>query len=313
MIDMILVTGGLGFIGSHTARSLLDLGDDVVLGQRRAAGADTPAAAKIARIDCTDLDSVLAAGRRHHITGIVHLAAAGLGDGSTLDKLWADARSCFTILRAAREWNVDRVVLASTIGVYGGVSPADGVLREDSPLPIASLHAIPAAKKVAEVVADAVAAYDGLGVIVARIGAIWGPLGRPASPFFAAPQLVHAVVRGAPVPGASAPHADDAIDMLYARDCGRALALLATSTALRHRTYNVGSGTLTTNGEIAAAISRIVPDAPVTLAPGRSDHAPVRDVVLDIERLRADTGFAPAYDLDAAVADYAAWLREHDR
>ncbi|WTF33264.1 NAD-dependent epimerase/dehydratase family protein [Streptomyces sp. NBC_01602] len=33
---MILVTGGLGFIGSHTVRALLDLGEDCVVVQRHA-------------------------------------------------------------------------------------------------------------------------------------------------------------------------------------------------------------------------------------------------------------------------------------
>lgn len=33
---MILVTGGLGFIGSHTVRALLDLGEECLLVQRNA-------------------------------------------------------------------------------------------------------------------------------------------------------------------------------------------------------------------------------------------------------------------------------------
>ena len=36
---MILITGGLGFIGSHTTRALLDLGESCVLVQRRATAA----------------------------------------------------------------------------------------------------------------------------------------------------------------------------------------------------------------------------------------------------------------------------------
>ena len=35
---MILITGGLGFIGSHVTRALLDLGESCVLVQRRTSG-----------------------------------------------------------------------------------------------------------------------------------------------------------------------------------------------------------------------------------------------------------------------------------
>ncbi|GIF52149.1 NAD-dependent epimerase [Asanoa ferruginea] len=293
---MILLTGGLGFIGSHTAAALRDLGADVLLGQRRAG----PLAV---RVDCTDLDSLRAVGARHQVTGIVHLAAAGLDAGPVLDKLWADTLSLFNVLRVAQEWDVQRVVLASTIGVYAGVP--DGVFREDLPLPLASPHAIPAAKKVTEVVAGAL---DGLPLVCARIGAIWGPLGRTPSPFFGAPQLMHAAVRSGPAPVGLC--ADDAVDMLYAKDAGRALALLATGAGLRHRTYNVGSGILTTNREVAAAIARVVPGAAAELASG---DRPVHAAALDVGRLRADTGFRPRFTLDAAVGDYAAWLRGHER
>ncbi|MEV4536454.1 NAD(P)-dependent oxidoreductase [Asanoa sp. NPDC049518] len=301
---MILVTGGLGFIGSHTGAALRDLGADVLLGQRRAGPPDPPA--PVARVDCTDFDSLRAVGEHHRITGVVHLAAAGLGAGSALDKLWADTLALFTVLRAAREWKVERILLASTIGVYAGV--LGGAFREDLPLPVASPHAIPAAKKMAEVIADVVAAQDGLPLVGARIGAIWGPLGRSPSPFFAAPQLVHSAVRSGPAPVGL--RADDAVDMLYAKDAGRALALLATGAGLRHRTYNVGSGRLTTNREVAAAIARVVPGAAPRLTEGQPT-APT--AALDVERLRADTGFTPAYPLDAGVADYAAWLRTHER
>ncbi|MBE3012764.1 NAD(P)-dependent oxidoreductase [Microbispora sp. NEAU-D428] len=331
---MILVTGGRGFIGAHTVRALLDLGERCVLGQR-AAGPPPPLVSErevrdgravVEPMDCTDLGTVLAAGRRHRVTGIVHLAAAGMGASAPLDELSANTAGLFTVLRAAREWGVGRVVVASTIGVYAGV--AGPSLREDGPLPIASPHPIPAGKKIAEVVAD-VAASSGLDVVTARIGAIWGPLGRPSSPFFAAPRLVHAAARhaaagGASVspaapgeggtPGEAAPsYAGDAIDMCYARDCGRALALLQTTATLRHRTYNVGGGRAVANQEVAAAIGRAVPEAGPVLLPGRSPGAPAVDACLDISRLREDTGYAPEYDLDRAVTDYVGWLRAGNR
>jgi UDP-glucose 4-epimerase len=309
---MILVTGGLGFIGAHASRALLDLGEPCVLAQRR----DRPVPDFLAQevgdrvvveqADCTNPDSVLSIGRRHEITGIVHLAAAGLA-GTPLDQLWSNTRALFAVLRAAQTWGVARVVQASTIGVYAGVS-AD-TYREDAPLPMPSAHPIQASKKSAEILAACFAASADLDIVSVRIGAIWGPLGRTASPFFGAPQLIHAAVNPDPAGASKPPYADDAIDMCYVRDCGRAIALLQTAKALGHQTYNIGSGRATTNQEVAEAVSRVVPGAAPALAAGRGPHASAEDAHLDIGRLRGDTGFEPAYDLDHAVADYVSWLR----
>jgi len=287
---MILVTGGLGFIGTHTTHALRERGEELIAPRRQ-------------QVDVTDLDELRQFKKRYPITRIVHLAAAGLGDGSALDKIWADTRALFAVLQAASEWNVERVVVASTIGVYAGVTPDDGYYREDVPLPVASPHAIPAAKKIAETVA---AAQRDVPTVTARIGAIWGPLGRSASPFFAAPQMLHQVVRGQQPTGPH-PRAEEAIDMLYAKDCGSALAGLATSPGLRHSAYNIGSGKVTSNRELAAAVTRVVGGV-IPLADGGQAHA-----ALDVARLAEDTGFEPEYALDRAVRDYAAWLGTHER
>jgi UDP-glucose 4-epimerase len=309
---MILVTGGLGFIGAHTVRALLDLGQQCVIVQRAArkppdflagAGEDDLV---IEQADCTDLAGLVEVGKRHEITGVIHLAAAPLSHDAPLDNLEENVMAFFTVLRAARRWGVGRVVQASTIGVYGGVTAS--VYHEDLPLPIASPHALQAYKKGAEIFGSAIVA-EGLQVTSARIGAIWGPLGRERSPFFGAPQLIHAAAAGDP--GAVGPplYAGDGIDMCYAPDCGRGIALLQTAPALNHRTYNVGSGRITTNADLADAIVRAVGGPAPVLADGRSPGAPASDAYLDITRLHADTGFEPRHDLDAAVGEYVSWLR----
>ncbi|GIJ43462.1 NAD-dependent epimerase [Virgisporangium aliadipatigenens] len=306
---MILVTGGLGFIGSHTVRALLDLGEECVLVQRRAADADLPHGATAERADITDLDALRTVGARHKITGIVHLAGSmpwPPADDAPVEAARKALGGLFNLVQVAQEWDVRRLGIASTIGVYGGVTA--GRFTEDLPLPMTSGHVIPAFKKIGELLGDHLAGVTGLEIVNYRISAIWGPNGRLADPFFPAPQLVHAAARGT-APDLStllAPaHTGDAIDLCYVRDCGRAIALLQLAGHLNHRTYNVATGRVTTNAELIAAIREVVPDARIDLpeGPGTS-WSP-----LDITRAQADTGYRPEWDVTRAAADYVAWLR----
>ncbi len=317
---MILITGGLGFIGSHTTRAMLDLGESCVLVQRRATAVPDAFASEAGRrlfveqADITDRTAFLEIGKRHKITGIVHLAGSvpwPPGAYEPVDGARKAIYSLLNVIQAASDWEVARVSTASTIGVYGGVA-GNPPYREDMPLPMTAGHVIPAFKKIGELLTDYLATVTGIEVLSCRIGGIWGPLGRPASPVVAAPQLVHAAVRGM-APDLSALHspayADDGTDLCYVKDCGRAIALLQLAERLGYRTYNVAAGRATTYGEIAAAIRKFIPDARIKLPAGRDPDGPGHDIYLDITRLREDTGYQPAYDTEGAVADYIGWLR----
>ncbi len=142
-----------------------------------------------------------------------------------------------------------------------------------------------------------------------RLGTIWGPLVDPEPPFFSIPSYVSAVLRREEPPPL---HADDGGDCCYAPDAGRAIALLTAAPSLRHDTYNVSSGRPFTNREFADALQAITPGLQLDLLPGRQD-GPGEDPHLDIARLTQDTGFAPAFDVATAVADYVAWRADHPR
>jgi UDP-glucose 4-epimerase len=312
---MILITGGLGFIGSHTVQALLDAGEECVLVQRSSAEAppgrfDREVA--VEQADAADLEALREAGRRYQITGIVHLAGSMPWPPSSEPPVQAAQRSLgslFNIMQAAEEWGVTRVALASTIGVYGGArDPFEGPLTEDMPLSMSAPHLIPTFKKVSELLGGHLAGATGIEVVNLRISGTWGPLGHNPDPFFPAPQLAHAAAHGhAPdlsgVGGRT--HAEDSLDLLYVKDTARAIALLQLADRLNHRTYNVASGRATTNAEIAAAIRQVVPDAQVDLPSGGQ----ARQAWLDITRLHDDTGYEPAWNTQRAAADYVAWLR----
>jgi UDP-glucose 4-epimerase len=316
---VILITGGLGSIGSHTARAVLDLGESVVLTAHRSIElpeylAGEPGGRVVVEpLDTTDEAAFLDIGKRHEITGIVHLAAARYDLPDPVEYLRADAIGLLNALKAATVWGVRRFSVASSIAVYLGVDEVP--LREDAPLPVVAAHQIPVFKKTAELFAALAGDSAGFDTVSLRIGTIWGPLGVPDNPFTPLPRLLSAAVRGEDpdlTPPRPAAFAEDGTDLCYVKDCGRAIALLMLADRLNHRIYNVSSGRLVRYGEVAAAIDAAVPGANTTLPGGRNPERPP-DTYLDTTRLRADTGFRPEYDVERAVPDYVDWLRTHDR
>ena len=308
---MILVTGGSGFIGGHTVRALHDLGERCVIVSRRGGSlpahlADLPVVAEQA--DVADLEALRAIGSRHTITGIVHLAGypAPRGTVGGIDATQGLLDGLLNIVRVAQDWGVARIGLASTIGVYAGLTQ-DGSLTEDLPVQLTAPHPIPRSKKIGELLGEQLAEATGIDIVNLRISGTWGPNGHE-DPFFAAPALIHAAATRRPLDlsGLLVPvHLQDGLDLCYVKDTGRAIALLQLAETLNHRTYNVASGRVTTNADIISAIHDVDPAVMLELpdGPNRPGNP------LDITRLHHDTGYTPEYDTALATADYIAWLR----
>jgi nucleoside-diphosphate-sugar epimerase len=305
---MILVTGGLGMIGAHTARALVDLGQEVVVTTHRRTEVPSFLAGRVTvePLDVTDRDAFLALADRHDISDVVHLAGSIPEDPVAFFR--TDLTGLLNALDAARTWGVRRFAVASSLGVYIGRTEIPW--HEELALPTAELpHLIIAFKKAVEPLTTHSLHGSGVQPVVLRIGTIWGPLVDPESPFFHIPPYINAVLRGEE-PGRL--HADDGGDCCYAPDAGRAIALLTTAETLRHDTYNVSSGRPVTNREFANALQAITPGLRLDLLPGRQ-NGPGDDPYLDTTRLTHDTAFAPTFDAATAVADYVAWRADNPR
>jgi UDP-glucose 4-epimerase len=316
---MILVTGGLGSIGSHTARALLDLGESVVVTAHRSTQLPEYLAEEAAGrivvepLDTTDRAGFRDLGKRHEITGIVHLAVGPYDLADPVEYLRGSTAGLLNALEAATAWGVRRFAVASTVGVYAGL--AELPYREDALLPVVAPHQILAFKKAAELFGALIGGSAGFDALSLRIGTVWGPLGVPDNPFTPLPRLLSAAVWGEDpdlTPPRPPAYAEDTVDLCYVKDCARAIALLMTAQRLTHRIYNISTGRVVRYGEVADAINAAVPGANIELpAGGNPDGSPVNH--LDITRLREDTGYEPQYDVRRAVADYVEWLRHHDR
>jgi nucleoside-diphosphate-sugar epimerase len=306
---MILVTGGLGMIGAHTARALVDLGHEVVVTGHRRTEVPSFLAGRVTveLLDVTDRDAFLALARRYDFSDVVHLAGS-LPAEDPVCFFRMETTGLLNALDAARTGGARRFAVASSIGVYAGRTETRW--HEELALPAVELpHLIVAFKKAVEPLTTHSLQGSGVQPVVLRIGTIWGPLVDPESPFFPIPPYINAVLRGEePRPM----HADDGGDCCYAPDAGRAIALLMTAETLRHDTYNVSSGRPATNREFADALQAITPGLRLDLLSGRQD-GPGEDPYLDTTRLTQDTGFAPAFDVATAVADYVAWRADNPR
>jgi UDP-glucose 4-epimerase len=310
----ILITGGTGFIGLHTAHAFLQAGEDVVATQfrvRRDPSFVRDALGGRLQREIVDISSpygfqdVL---RKHRVSGIMHLAVPGVGALSPSEDFRSIMVGLLNVLEAARLFDVKRVVVASSLAVYSGV-PGD-VHAETALLPIGSPTPTSAYKKAEEILGLHYADRTGLDVVFARIGAIYGPLYHsmvnPPS------RMAHRAVRNDPAIAVDGISADERHDYCYVKDCADALARLQTAPELRDRIYNVGSGVATRHAEIADAVKAVIPSVTFTLGTGRPAVMRASEGALDLTAITRDTGFVPKYDIRAAMADYIAWLVDND-
>jgi UDP-glucose 4-epimerase len=131
----ILLTGGAGYIGSHTLRQLADQGENVVVLDNLCTGfreAVTGGTLIVGDIGNETLVENLV--REHNIDTIMHFAAHTVVPESMNDPLkYYDNNTVasLALMRAAARQGVPNFVFSSTAAVYG--MPASGVASEDTP------------------------------------------------------------------------------------------------------------------------------------------------------------------------------------
>jgi len=131
----VLVTGGAGYIGSHTVLQLVARGervvvlDDLSTGFRQAVGAVPLIVGNVG--DRALIDALLS---DHKVDTIIHFAAHTIVPESVSNPLkYYGNNTCATrsLLAAASQAGVKHVVFSSTAAVYG--MPAAGLASEESP------------------------------------------------------------------------------------------------------------------------------------------------------------------------------------
>lgn len=131
----ILVTGGSGYIGSHTVKVLLEKGYEVVVVDNFVTGhIGASLAEHVYEVDIADPASVEQIIREHRVEAAIHFAARSLVAESVAAPdmyLWENTAKTINLASTLIRCGVDKIVFSSTAAVYG--LPDEVPIREDAP------------------------------------------------------------------------------------------------------------------------------------------------------------------------------------
>jgi UDP-glucuronate 4-epimerase len=204
----LLVTGSAGFIGFHTARRLLDRGDevfgldnlndyyDVRLKRARLAQLEGRPGFSFAHVDIEDEPALRAAFDGARPERVVHLAAqAGVRYSLVNPKAYVDSNlvGFANVLELCREHETSHLVFASSSSVYGANTDVPFSAQGGADHPV-SLYA--ATKKANELMAHAYAHLYDLPCTGLRFFTVYGPFGRPDMAYYS---FAEAILDGRPI------------------------------------------------------------------------------------------------------------------
>ncbi|HYC48461.1 MAG TPA: NAD-dependent epimerase/dehydratase family protein [Burkholderiales bacterium] len=302
----VLLTGGAGFIGSHTAEALLEAGADVVIFDNFSAGRrnNLPRHARLRVVegDLRERDAVAAA--MDGCTHVLNLAAqisVPLSIEQPGNSAHHNVAGFANVLDCARHAGVERVVFASSAAVYG--QPQAVPLTEESPTRPMSPYGLE--KLVNEQQAALFERLFGLSAVGLRYFNVYGPRQDPAS------QYAGVISRFASRLLADEPLTvfGDGLqtrDFVFVKDVARVNVRALTS---RETGYcNVGTGRSVTLLELIDALAACAGRTPqITFGPPAVGD--IRESAMTPQRMRGWFGGFETVSLTAGLAALLEWMR----
>ncbi len=304
-----LVTGGAGFIGSHTVDELVRRGHQVVVLDDFSAGKEenlSQAAGKVKLIrgSITDLDRVRSACRE--VDYVLHLAARTSVPRSVKDPLETNrinVDGTLNVLVAAREAKVRRVVFAASSSAYGE-TPTLPKVETMMPTPISPYGV---SKFVGEMYAQVFGRVYGLENVSLRYFNVFGPRQDPSSLYSGVlSRFITAVLDGAPpvVFG----DGEQSRDFTYVDNVVDANLLACEAPGVSGMVFNVGTGDRFTLNQTLKLLEKI---SGKTI---RAKYDPpregdIRHSQADIELARKLLGYQPRVGFEEGLRRTWDWYR----
>ncbi len=304
----VLVTGGAGFIGSHLVDALVERGDEVVVLDDLSTGFAANINPAATLVEGSIADEAAAAKAVDGCELVFHQAAHKAVLRSVelpLTTDTANTHGTLTILKAAADAGVQRVVHASSSSVYGGATTVP--TPESEPLIPRSPYAV--TKLAAEHYCRVFAELYGLETVALRYFNVYGPRQRPDATYAAViPLFVDALLHGRD----PEVHGDglQSRDFTYIADVVGAnlAAAVAPASACSGRAYNIAPGKAASLLDILAALGGLlgVTPKPHFVATRAGD---VKHSLADASAAARDLDYRCTIGLDDGLARTVEWLQ----
>jgi nucleoside-diphosphate-sugar epimerase len=314
-MDKIAVTGGAGFIGSNLAEHSLARGCSVVVidnfstgKQQNLSGWAEQAGGRL-QVICADINETDRL--REALRGVryvFHQAAIpsvprSIADPKATER--ANINGTLSVLLAARDAGVERVVIASSSSVYGD----DPNLPKKESRTGHPLSPYALSKSVCEHYARLFFQLYRLEAVCLRYFNVFGPRQDPKSEYAAVvPRFATRLLAGeAPVIFGDG---EQTRDFTFVSNVVDANWRAATHPRAAGEVFNIGCGTRTSLNQLAAELGRIVgTSVEPKYEPARAGD--VRDSLADVSKARELIDYTPSVALREGLERAVAWYRRY--
>jgi dTDP-L-rhamnose 4-epimerase len=351
MGEIVLITGGAGFIGRHLTQALLDRGDrvrilDSLIEQvhpTRARPTELPSDAELVVGDVRDEAVVLKALKG--VDKVVHLAAeVGVGQSMYAVERYTSVNDYGTavLFQQLIDNPVQRVVVASSMSIYGEglYRTADGRLVEDvvrggrnpdgswDPLDEAGRPLIPAptpetkangirsvyaiGKFVQERLTLTLTRQYGMSGSALRLWNAYGPGQALSNPYTGVLAIFASRIANGQAPMVFE-DGRQRRDFVHVRDVARAFLLALDKAEADGEVFNIGSGVDRTVEEVAILQAAAMgrPDLVCELA-GKARAGDIRHCIPDLTKARTVLGYEAQEDFAEGLAELAEWVARQE-
>lgn len=345
----VLITGGAGFIGAHLARELVEKGDEVrvfdsLLPQVHGTAERPDYLTPDAELVVGDIRNPV--GVREALRGVdkvVHFAArVGVGQSmyEILDYAGVNTTGTATLLQELLEQPVERLVVASSMSIYGeglyvdaAGDPADAIERSRRHLEAgqweptgpdgAPLTPVPTPETKPPALSSvyALTKYDQerlclmfgdaykVPTTALRFFNVYGPYQALSNPYTGVLAIFASRLLN-DKPPMIFEDGEQRRDFVSVHDVARAVALTLSNDRAAGQVLNIGSGESISVNDIARRLGRTLgkEDVAMAAATGKYRVGDIRHCFADITRATEVLGYRPQVSMDDGMAEMAEWL-----